>query len=304
MTRQTAPQDDQTYWRRLQQQVRLQPDEWGFVCAYGLGDAYLISALARRFTNAHGGKVVVIATPPQCEVAGLFCEGVSRAVGIDHINRRAIDRLGARQLGNLFVAHPAHHPSQLYRKLGRGGYHMADLYREYLGLARTAELDKPVFQAQMAEQASSELERLGLPPGRTAVLAPVTRSVPMIQFPWARLVAQLKDRGWAVCTNVAAGEEPVNGTIALRCPLKAVVPLLDQAGWLIAMRNGFCDLAAAASCRMSILYPRFKWYAGSLLDGASIRRMGLNDTAREYEIAPSTDQAQLVDRLVDDQAGS
>lgn len=301
MTERAPTKVNAAYWQSILEQVQLQSDEWGFVSAYGTGDTYFIATLARQFSQTHGGKVVMIGTAPHCQVAGMFPAGVSRVVAIDRIDRRAVDQLGARRPGGLFVAHPAHDRRRLFRKLGGAGYRMVDMYREYLGLPPNAQLDKPTIPHHAIEEARKELARAKLPPGRTAVLAPVTRSVPMIEFPWMKLVAGLKQHGWSVATNVAEDETPIRNTTALRCSLRTTVPLLDQAGWLIAMRSGLCDVASTSSCHMSVLYPRFRWYSGSLLDATSIKQMGLHANTIEYEIAPTTNKDRLVDRLVEEQ---
>ena len=72
---------------------------------------------------------------------------------------------------------------------------------------------------------------------------------------WNRLVTGLKDKGYTVCTNSGGkGEPALEGTCAPFVDLKDCVEFVEQAGFFIGVRSGFCDLICMAKCNKTVIY--------------------------------------------------
>ena len=71
-----------------------------------------------------------------------------------------------------------------------------------------------------------------------------------------------------------------------------------MAGWVISSRSGFCDLISSAKCRLSIIYVKQQWYAGTAFEGSSLRLMGLSHTALEYEVDANENISLTVKKII------
>lgn len=290
---------DELYWRDLCRAVDLQPDEVGLVCVVGIGDTYLTSALAQQLAERLRCAPVVITTPSHAQVARLFPRGVRRVVPIEHIDTRIIQQHQSLSVGHYYLAHPVFSEVSFMDKLGHDGYTLVDMHGEFLRARGPWRLERPIVECSARLEAERRFRRLGLPMSRTVLLSPATSSSPQMDFPWEILTTRLHDLGWCVCNNRLGNSRAIQGALDVEIPLREVIPFLDLSGWLVAIRSGFCDLAASSNCLMSVMYPPSQRPGGSDLSWASIAGMGLRDIVHEYEAGPETSLNELVESIVD-----
>lgn len=93
---------------------------------------------------------------------------------------------------------------------------------------------------------------------KTIILFPYAKSVPNLKKEfWEQLVLKLNQMGFTVCTNSNGSiEEPaIKGTVAICCKLMALREFVEEAGYIIALRSGICDLISAANAKKIVIYP-------------------------------------------------
>ena len=136
--------------------------------------------------------------------------------------------------------------------------------------------------------------------GKTVVLAPYNYTLPkMSKLFWERLADSLLKKGYTVCTNCCGKKEkPVKGTVPVFFPYSSIVPFLEQAGAVVAIRSGLCEVISSASCKKVILYLEgFKWNGRDNIDYFSLNGMGLCSDAEELTYKDRKTQLSLVDKI-------
>lgn len=197
--------------------------------------------------------------------------------------------------------HQQNFPSSEELNISRGmlqgfrGLNMVDFYLACgFGLQGDASWEKPTFSKDI-KKIDSYFMQYYLKPGRTVLLAPCSTGLEEHLLPmsfWAELAQGLRKEGWLVCTNCAAGEKPVPGTLALYLPLTEIVPFLDVAGGFIGIRSGLCDVISTSICRKVILHTyKAKWWPeGRSTAFAGLVNMGLCKDAIELELDGTEDE--------------
>jgi hypothetical protein len=111
---------------------------------------------------------------------------------------------------------------------------------------------EPVFDSRGVE---SLFEENSLIPGKTVYISPYAKSMkPLPLRFWSRLVAQLNQSGFTVCTNCVSVGAAIKGTIPLFVPHTQSVPFIEMAGVVIALRSGFCDVTESSRSLKIALY--------------------------------------------------
>jgi hypothetical protein len=67
----------------------------------------------------------------------------------------------------------------------------------------------------------------------------------------------------------------IEDVVPVDFPLNEAIPFVGNCGCFIGNRSGFCDLIASVSAISIILYSNEKWHSGSLIEGSSLKRMGI-----------------------------
>lgn len=257
---------------------------WGLISPYGIGDTYLLCALSRQLLAAGGDAVSLLARPSHLDVGRLFPDGIARVTALDEADLpflRSWRRQGPPRTGIPLVAHP-HHLALADGPLPH--LHLLDLYRRMLRLPPEAPLLRPTLPSTAWEEAHRRFRHLGLPAGRTVLLAPGATSIKTHpQAFWQGLVRDLRKAGWTVALNASVAALPLEGTVPLAFPLREAIPMAELAGWVVSSRSGLCDLLSTARCRLTVIYPRTDspW---SPLQAFSLVSMGLSTDAEELEL--------------------
>lgn len=265
--------------------MALTGDTWGLISPYGIGDTYLLCALSKQLLAEGGSAVSLLARPSHQDVGRLFPEGIARVTALDEIDLpllRSWRRQGPPRRGIPLVAHPFN------LALADGPLprlHLLDLYRRLFRLPPEASLLRPTVPTAACDEARRRFRHLGLPAGRTVLLAPGAVSIRTHpQAFWQTLVHTLRKAGWTVALNHSAAAPPLEGTVPLSFPLREAIPMAELAGWVISSRSGLCDLLSTARCRLTVIYPRTDspW---SPFQAFSLVGMGLSSVAEEFEFS-------------------
>ncbi|SDG49135.1 hypothetical protein [Roseospirillum parvum] len=302
---------DQQYdtYRDFQRRAGARPDEWLFVCAYGIGDTYMTCGLAMAFKDQMArrgapGRLAVAVKKSQIEVARLFEPLIDRIVAFEAVDLEALFRFSRFEPGQPIIAHPFHYgDGRLCHWLTREGVHLLDLHRFMMDLPFDAMPAPPVVPADQRQAARARLEGWGLPRGRTVLLAPHAYSTATLPLGfWNTLTARLKAAGWEVVLNVDPRfPVTVEGARPIEFPLGEALPVADHCGWVISSRSGLTDILSTTRARLSVLYPRFadgwgqSWNPRTAYDLAA---MGLRPGCEQHVAVIDGDWAPVLDALL------
>lgn len=187
----------------------------------------------------------------------------------------------------------------------KSGATKMDFYRRALGVVPDVPVAAPVPDPQAVRRAEERFAALGVPCGRTVILAPHANTIGSLPDAWWIDAARhLRAAGFAVLVNGANNarsfdhhKNGAGGTldgldgIETHIPLDEMIPFTEMAGFFLGVRSGLCDLVAFAQARMVVLYPAERGADGRLIpafggcDGfESVRRCYQPLECVEYEV--------------------
>jgi hypothetical protein len=219
---------------------------WLLFNAHGFGDTYLTSALARQFRRLHcrdGQRLVVVVRETHLPIAQLFADS---ADAIHTVPNRVLDRMRALQAriggaprfrpNRALLAHPRGLAGAPIEQLGLiDGVSRLHLLAVGLRLGVPSEPDLPVIPSAWRAAAQREATRRGIVPGRSALLVPNAARWPALGDGfWQRLAERLRASGW----TAAVLEDDL--------PIELLLPLAEQAGWLIGGIDDRMNIAVSA----------------------------------------------------------
>lgn len=267
----------------------------------GCGDAYLMGRLFDEYLkNDHIPDKYVVLQPLKAgrEILALF--GVTQVECISLEEKRAILAFGA------FVGFSAadiavlHFNSGVHTEIMNAveGIHKLDFFSMFSVVrlnTATPQLREPKFRKEAPLE--QKLLEQGVKGGKTVVLFPKSNSIPAPSYAfWKRLSQELAHKGYVICTNVAAGEKPIEGTRPLSISIEGIDATLHYAGCFIGSRSGICEVISGTSCKKVIVYPRnYKWGSGLADQYFSLKNMGLCSDAIELSYEQ---EKELLDRII------
>jgi len=286
-------------WRIIQRRLKItSSQEWKIIMPHGIGDTYLVCALAYSILEERGGNsFTAMVKESHVDVAAMF-PGVSIILVNDKLNLKRINKLSKLKKGYPFIGHPWHH--ELGHITGYKGLTLLDSHRILFKLSERAKLSLPVIKDEWKNSALQRFENYGLIKGRTVILAPEAVTLPIVDKAiWETIAQLLKNEGYIVAANASReGISTIPGTIPIWFPLGEAIPMAELAGWVIALRSGFCDLIAAANCRLDVIYPPHKTLQGTAYDMFSLLKMGLSTTAREHIVTEDSDTNAIIKQIL------
>ena len=129
------------------------------------------------------------------------------------------------------------------------------LYKQIMHLPGTVEPSHPRRRPELAEKARALCSAHGVIPGSSVILCPYAHSMSVKSLDHLAVVARkLENEGHAVFTSVAGTEQPVEGTKPISIPYLLLPDVVEQAGWVIAVRSGVCDIVSGVPCRKTFIY--------------------------------------------------
>jgi hypothetical protein len=246
---------------------------WFVILFGGLGDQVLWLSLLPEFRRRREGKVVAFVSKGGAhELAGFF-EGrafdcmqlfdtppaVPMPDTTSHFEPTRILR----------TSHIFFDANERYLLIERYDVGIADLLRIILDLPTNTLMAEPEIPLRNRFAAAERMEALGLPVGRTVLLAPWANTwrCRLSDAWWIGAVRFLTGKGFSVVTNVGNrgrsfdGATPtvplpmIPGTIPVEVPVGEIIPFAEYCGYFLGARSGLCDLLARAQARKMVLYP-------------------------------------------------
>lgn len=123
----------------------------------------------------------------------------------------------------------------------------------------------------------------GLVKGKTVIIFPYAKTAAKLDEKfWEKLVIQLKEKGYEVCTNSSGDSEPaIKGTKPLFFDIRYALETVEAAGYIVGLRSGLCDVISTAKAKKIIIYPDRFYGPDSFINFFSLNRMNLCDDAIE-----------------------
>lgn len=182
------------------------------------------------------------------------------------------------------------------------GINFIDYYKySIFGLGEDSRPEKPsaIKNSVESKQYVDDLfEEYGLKKGNTVILFPYAKTATSLDVSfWERLAEELKNKGYIVCTNCGGDGEPeINGTIKLFFDLRYSIETVEEAGCIVGLRSGLCDVISTANAKKIIIYPDRIYGAGTFIDNFSLVKMELCNDAIEVVWNGTTDY--MIDEIL------
>lgn len=134
--------------------------------------------------------------------------------------------------------------------------------------------------------------------GKTVILSPYANSLPALPMEfWIELAEKLRALGYDVCTNSSGPAEKVIPNTQRVCfPFESLIQGVEMAGYIIALRSGFCDVISSAKCKKIIIYPDKACGFVKAIDFYGLKYMELAEDAIEMEY--NCDDNMYVDKII------
>lgn len=294
-------------WAKVVFDSKIKSNEIGLLCPCGIGDTYFACALAQEVSKANqGSSVVAIVKKSHSDIPDLFKDSIVRKVTFD--NRQIINSAtlcSNLERGRVYFAHPSVRFSD--RKLSIIGYkdlNLLDLYKFAFNLNYEATPSKPVIPQDAFLSAQQRLHNYGLPYGKTVILAPDSNSTPNFHETsadtfWHDLSQQLITQGYTVVALTNKSRDFLPTIPRIDFPLIEAIPFSEMCGLVIAARSGLCDLLATAKTKLAILYPKQKWYSGTVYSCSSLQLMDMSTSVKEIVVHESCIPQKIIEEIID-----
>lgn len=185
-------------------------------------------------------------------------------------------------------------PSEWFR--GYKGMYFTELFRQFVfGLPKTCIPKHPEFK-EVSGEIRDFFEKKGLCKGKTVILSPYSNTLADLPDAfWITLVAKLSQKGYIVRTNSSGDSEPpIPGTEPIFFPLDIAPQFLNEAGYFIGIRSGFCDVISGSAAQKIILYDKHnRFYNASAFEYFSLNAMGLCKDAIEIQFDTNNQQETI-----------
>ncbi len=259
-----------------------------FICPFpALGDVYLVGKYLdlyckRKNINSY---VVIVASNACLEVLSMFginqAEKLSKEEGdslVQSLIFTGLEECNAEILHHRFPYTAGTGMLGNYKNLCFASHYKYSIF----GMDAGCTGKTPERQADK-EYINSLFQKNGLIKGKTVIISPYANtSSSLPENFWIKLARDYTEKGYTACTNSCGDGEPaIEGTKAVKIPLKAVIQFVEAAGTFIGLRSGLCDVISSAKAKKVILYPDRIYQGGKYIDFYSLNNMGLCEDAEE-----------------------
>ncbi len=284
-------------WISFNKRCRLEEDEWGIVCPASIGDTYYSCAFAEEFKKQHpGDKFVIIVKKDHSYIPTLF-PSIDRIIVVDNIPIRALIICSSFKRGMPIFGH--FKDTSFNNILGYQSINLLDLHRAVLYLPMSSKLSEPkIIRKNKKKMVKDFFISNNLIERKTLILFPTANTIKLLDPSiWINIAERAKERGWIVCCNSINKNDCIKGTINLDFKLEDLIPICENAGWVIMLRSGLCDMISNAKVKKTILYNKeYKIFSGptgfipyaidsaSILDAVGLKALGIAEDVEEYVV--------------------
>lgn len=259
------------------------------VADYGVGDHFLVGALADAICRHYGVRTWLAGRRDTSFLAGLFPRVERYLHWRPEIPRERLQEKNVKG-GVMF---DAHFPRlELMRAVGYRDFHFLDAYRCRLGLPPDAPLSWPraPLPAELAEPRQI-LKAAGIRPGTFVFLCADTRTTPTEGITpefWRGLAENIAARGLTPVFNARPDVPVPEPAIGISVPLHVLRPLAMLSAGVCTSRSGLSELFCDLPRPQVVVYPDVAYWAGRLRPGTTFERYGLKQSPLEWTVTPQS----------------
>jgi hypothetical protein len=281
-------------WKNFTDQNQLADNECGLVVQGGIGDHILVCGLANAVAQKHGSHVVVAAHPKYEFIIELF-SSVRRFISLPARLTREV--VGAEEIKCGRFAYAYYRGNDLFRVAGYNNFQLIDAFKCLLGLKPENMLEHPRLPcSEELAAAETYLAQHQLTRGKIAILCTEAGLTPTgnvgVAF-WERLSRTLTERGITPILNQGPKSSQIVGVRSLAIPLPLFRAVALTAGHFYGVRSGICDLVCDLDCHKCIIYPKTKYWFGSVYAWANFTKYCLARPPSEIILDYASEQALL-----------
>jgi len=269
----------------------VQVDELCIICPRGIGDTLIVAGLAGKIKKQHNVNKLQLLVKPEHEFIASVFPSVDKIGllqnGIEYLNADNTFIIADQKLApnNYFFGH--FERFSMANIIGFNGINMFDCYKALFKLDMQSVLEQPKEPNADAEEYCKRIFiKNSLSPLKTVLIATGANSVNSFNaLFWVSVCKILKTKGYDIILNSDDLAHELSAYANhINIPLNHLPAFALMACNVIALRSGLCDLLAIYKVNMVVLYPKIKWFNGSLLEGASLINMGFSNAVSEFEV--------------------
>ncbi|SOD18636.1 hypothetical protein [Pedobacter xixiisoli] len=284
-------------WRQYLLRGNFNKDKWYFVLSYGIGDAYIVSAIISEFTKKQGDVVLVFTKPNQEFIGRLFDKKIETRI-LKNYNKGLSNEFGKFKKGQPINLHPNDlYGGKFETILGFKDINLVDVYKILLGININAPLSKPVFARIKSNIVKDYFVKSNLTIGKTVLLCPNANSISTLDpIFWLILADKLAKNGFTPTFMNSRDKNQLYPTIEF--PLQHSMDVCNEANYVVSLRSGFTDLIATSTAKKIILYPDTMGHSGKLIDACSLIKMGLASPTNTFELVLDKDNEYIYRKIL------
>lgn len=288
-------------WKGYKEYLALK-NKWGKNCVFlscavlGTGDLYQVSLMLPQWLKENHIKQYCMLVVGNSEKA--LAEKMFSSLYQGHLQkiemrtherlRRLLTFVGKNEIDFHYFCHFDNLSDYLqitWKIQGKYGWNMLELYK-HKGMNLNDPVSLKLPEIKMQENDSQHIfASMELQQGKTALLAPYATCADGIpENFWTHIVEILRKKGYSVCTNCGADEQPVARTKSVFVPYNQIIDFCNRAGLFIGIRSGLSDIISSSSCKKILIYPEYSnaWPDDVSIAYLGLQEMGLAQDVKEY----------------------
>jgi hypothetical protein len=285
-------------YQLLKRKLEINDSSMGLLLPYGLGDTYLVCSLLSSYLKSNGLSTAILILKNGHEyIAKSF--GFKKLVYIPDDFQKVIDlsaKYGSLKKGEIGIPHPNYvFNHYLPKMIGYKGLTLLDIYKIIFQLQPQTITARPMRTRQVSRRLVYTCKSSGMIKNRSVIIFPEANSVDMLSPKvWEVIAEHYRELGYKLYSSVINKENTVIGTSRIDIKLAEIVDVAEYAGTVVSLRSGICELLSTAKINLVVIYPKIPWYSGTLLEGSSLKLMGLSRTVSELEISRTINKTKLI----------
>jgi len=248
-------------WRKYLK--KYDQDKWYFILKYGLGDAYLVCTLLKKFAEINGDFILIFEKKNQINIPNFFFKK-NLSYYDNKLPYGLIKEFGKQIKGVPIILHPIDLNDQISQLIGYKKITLLDIYKILLNIDLNTKPDNKLLPNKVVNISTYN---------NKVLLCPQANSVATLDIKfWIKLAELIKRTGYI---PIFLRTENLQSYESIDFPIEDTISICNNFHGIVSLRSGFCDLISTCETKKIIIYPHVQWRSGKLIDSTSLSLMGL-----------------------------